>query len=213
MAREREAGIPRIPGTYEASPPSPAPLPAQTVPRLPAPPRRASSLCSETPAPACDRAGTCQHREDGGMDPARRSLTPTVETRARAPRPAPKGAAARRVLSCASQACGSWFAPGAFPGTRRSGLTSCSLRSQATRVSETFVLFPTQRVNVLALGVPKTLMCQRIKSVKGKATAASPGRGQERWAWKVLSLRVLVCLHVHASFVCMRPFAYMCPFE
>lgn len=119
MAREREAGIPRIPGTYEASPPSPAPLPAQTVPRLPAPPRRASSLCSETPAPACDLAGTCQHREDGGMDPARRSLTPTVETRARAPRPAPKGAAARRVLSCASQACGSWFAPGAFPGTRR----------------------------------------------------------------------------------------------
>lgn len=98
-------------------------------------------------------------------------------------------------------------------GKEGSGLTSCSLRSQATRVSETFVLFPTQRVNVLALGVPKTFMCQRIKSVKGKATAASPERGQERWTWRVLSLRVLVCLHVHASFVCMRPFAYMCPFE
>lgn len=72
-------------------------------------------------------------------------------------------------------------------------------------MSKTFAHFPTPSVNVLALGDPKIFSYQKIKSLKGKATVASLGRGRERWAWRVLLLRVLVCLHVQASFVCCIP--------
>lgn len=66
----------------------------------------------------------------------------------------------------------------------------------AVRLSETFVLFPTQRVNnALALGTPKTCTCHRIKPAKGKVTAASPDRWRKLWAWRILYLRV------HLSFL------------
>ena len=167
--------------------PSPRPRPRTYTHTPPSP--RATASCQphrllETRSRPRLRAGTCQQWEDGAW--TRKALLDPN----------------RGGTGCSSQACPSeryahrsselwftWARSWLLSGGGAEGfwLTGCTLRSWP---SETFVLFPTQRVNALALGTPKTWTCHRIKPVKGKATVASPDHGRKRWAWRILSLRV-----------------------
>lgn len=172
--RERQAGTPRLPGTDGA----PRPDPPHTRP--------ASLAHGAGPAPRPPLPPTTSRGLDG------------TGKAGRGPREAaPDCAWGRGLRRQASHACARRSAHGARgagsgEGSRLAGHT---VRSQATRRSESFALFPTQGANVLALASPKTFTCRSLVC----ATAAP------LCAWRVLSLRVHACV-----LVCVCPFMRVC---